>query len=93
MQAFGLSRMKGRLGSDQERRRDVPRPNEKAPKAPSSGATRRTKTSNAAVAAIGEVRPGPIRIDAHEELSDADNDEVSAEHSLDPSISPGDGRR
>jgi len=58
MQAFGLSLIKGRLGSDQERREIQTSPERK--RAPSSvfGAPKRTKTSNAAAAAIEGVRPG-----------------------------------
>src|SRR5580692_12835461 len=37
MQAFGLSLIKGRLGSDQERRRDEPRPNERTRPAAKAG--------------------------------------------------------
>ncbi len=37
MQAFGLRLIKGRLGSDQERRRDEPRPNERTRPAAKAG--------------------------------------------------------
>jgi hypothetical protein len=104
MQAFGLSLIKGRLGSDQERREIQTSPERNALEAPVFGAPRRSKTSNAAAAAI----------DAHEELSHADDDTVFAVanarrastdrqraskkgaadgHPRGPSISPGDGRR
>ncbi len=97
MQAFGLSLIKGRLGSNQDRWEIQTPPERKRAGGPVFGAPRRTKTSNAAAVAIEGVRPGsrpgPIRIDAHKELSHADNNEVFAGHALGPSISPGDGRR
>ena len=58
MQALGLSLTKGRLGSIRNGGKSKPRPNAKAPEARSSGAPRRTRTSNAAAAAIEGVRPG-----------------------------------
>jgi len=107
MQAFGLSLIKGRIGSDQERREIQTSPERKRARGPVFGAPRRTRTSNAAAAAIEGVRPGPIRTDAHKELSHADENAVFAVgnarraskkgaadgHPLGPSISPRDGRR
>ena len=58
MQAFGLSLIKGRLGSDQERREIQPSPERKRARGRSAGAPARSKTSNAAVVAIDGVRPG-----------------------------------
>lgn len=101
MQAFGLSLIKGRLGSNQDRCEIQTPPEPKCARGPVFGAPRTTKTSNVAAAAIEAARPGsrpgPIRIDAHKEphkeLSHADNNEVFAGNALGPSISPGDGRR
>jgi hypothetical protein len=82
MQAFSLSLMKGRLGSDQERREIQTSPERKRARSSFFGAPKRTKTSNAAAAAIECVRsgsrPGPIQIDRHEELFNADDDAVFA---------------
>src|SRR5271163_4430830 len=61
MQAFGLSLIKGRLGSDQERREIQTPPERKRARGPVFGALRRTKTSNAAAVAIGGVRPRSCR--------------------------------
>ena len=82
MQAFGLSLIKGRLGSDQERREIQTSPERKRARGPVFGASRRTKPSNAAAGAIDGVRPrsrpGPIRIDRHKELSHVDDNAVFA---------------
>ena len=58
MQALGLSLIKGRLGSDQERREIQTSPERKRARGPVFGAPRRTKTSNAASVAIDGVRAG-----------------------------------
>ena len=82
MQAFGLSLIKGRLGSDQERREIQTSPERKRARSSVFGAPKRTKTSNAAAAAIEGVRsgsrPGPIRIDRHKELFNANDNAVFA---------------
>jgi hypothetical protein len=82
MQAFSLSLIKGRLGSNQDRWEIQTQPERKRARGPVFGAPRRTKTSNAAAVATDGVRPGsrpgPIRIGAHKELSHADNNAVFA---------------
>ena len=80
MQAFGLSLIKGRLGSDQERREIQTSPERKHARGLVLGAAGRSKTSNAAAAAIEGVRPGsrpgPVRTDAYKELSHAGDNAV-----------------
>src|ERR1700722_3067857 len=81
MQAFSLSLIKGRLGSDQERREIQTSPERKRARGRSSarpeGPGRRTPPPRRSVACV-PVLTSPIRIDAHKELSNADDNAVFA---------------
>src|SRR5277367_411386 len=81
MQAFSLSLIKGRLGSDRIRNggKSKPRPNENAPEA---GLRRARKDQDVERRRRSDrwrasrVLTSPIRIDAHKELSHADDNAV-----------------
>jgi len=81
MQAFSLSLIKGRLGSDQERREIQTSPERNAPEA---GLRRARKDQDVERRRRGDrwgasrVLTSPIPIDAHEELSHADDNAVFA---------------